>query len=84
MHVPWVLCQLNLLVECHLQSLGGCLVCANLFQSSGMHGESMWSLDLWELDVSHHFCLCSAKYDWSCHVGHFKYGWECFIVDMQM
>ena len=54
-----------------------CLDCAYLFWSSGVHGESMWLLDLWELDISYCFCLCSTKYDQSCCVGYFKYGWKC-------
>ena len=29
-------------------------------------------------------CLCCAKYDQSCHVGYFKYGWKCFIINMQV
>ena len=35
-------------------------------------------------DISHYLCLCSAKYDWSCHVGYFKYGWKCFVTNMQI
>ena len=57
---------------------------ADVFRSSGVHGKSMWVFDLWGLNISHCLCLYSAKYDWSCHVGHFKYGWKCFIINMQV
>ena len=60
------------------------LIVQIFLEGSGVHGESIWVFDLWQLNISHCLCLCPARYDWSCRVGYFKYSWECFIAKMQV
>ena len=58
------------------------LVCMSSLKCWGMRWKyvATWSLEIPTYPIT---CLCSPKYDGPCHVGYFKNGWKCFIVNMQ-
>ena len=64
-HALWVWHPLSVGEKLMVVSGAIDLVVHIFFENSGVCDESMWLLDLLELDISNCLCLCSTKYDQS-------------------